>query len=217
MQLQESLVHRYHARREHTWSQNDTGTARCTLGTRHDFTGEHAARWTKRDFHARKSGWTREGTRQGHRHPRIHALTESSFGENCDKLSPREDRRAKEDERWFGRVVTPWPSGVVLCFTPSPLSSRTRLHENVPSASAVSTRQRKPRRQPSAGVAPAVNVTRHPWLRLLTRRYSHFRARPNRPIFEIDSFQDSAKSPAILHYATLTAGIVSVLKKVGWR
>lgn len=41
------------------------------------------------------------------------------------------------------------------------------------------------------GVAPAVNVTRHPWLRLLTRRYSHFGARrgPNRPIFRADRSQ----------------------------
>lgn len=52
------------------------------------------------------------------------------------------------------RVVTPWPSGVVLCFTPSPLSSRTRLHENAASASAVSTRQRKPRRPSTRGLLP---------------------------------------------------------------
>lgn len=52
------------------------------------------------------------------------------------------------------------------------------------------------------GVAPAVNVTRHPWLRLLTRRYSHFGARrgPNRPIFRADRSQklsnDSVGQPS---------------------
>lgn len=102
----------------------------------------------------------------------------------CDgergRLSAGTSIRGKQGFIFDGRVVTPWPSRVVLCFTPSPLSSRTRLHENVASASAVSTRQRKPRR-PSTGVAPAVNVTRHPWLRLLTPRYSHFRGRRPEP------------------------------------
>lgn len=67
------------------------------------------------------------------------------------RKSTAQQYRKTETASWTVNAVTPWSSGVVLCFTPSPLLSATRPRERVHGAQAPFPRASE---KPERGLLP---------------------------------------------------------------